>query len=124
MSKDTRILVVDDNDDIRDLYSLWLANRFDVRAAPDGDAALSSLETPADVVLLDRNMPGPSGLEVAAEIRERGAAGSILMISSDPRRFELTGSPVDRYVQKPVSREDLLSAVGSLASSPRSAIPS
>lgn len=123
MSKDARILVVDDNDDVRDLYALWLANRFDVRTAPDGEAALSSLETPVDVVMLDRNMPGPSGLAVAAEIKERGAADSIVMVSSAPQQFDLTGSPVDGYVQKPASREDLLSTVGSLVSARPSALP-
>lgn len=124
MSDEIRVLIVDDNDDIRNLYAIWLTHDFDVRTAPNGEAVLSSLETPMDLVVLDRNMPGRSGLEVATELREGGLADSILMVSSARREFELSSSPVNGYIQKPASREDVLSAVRSLASPSRSAVSS
>ena len=66
-----RILVVDDNQDVRDLVVHILnADGFHVFAAHDGAGALSILKANSvDLVLLDVMMPGMSGLEVLAEIR-------------------------------------------------------
>lgn len=72
MSQDSRrILVVDDNQDVRDLVvHILSADGFHVYSAVDGDNALAILNSnPVDLVLLDVMMPGKSGLEVLAEIR-------------------------------------------------------
>jgi DNA-binding response OmpR family regulator len=65
------VLVVDDNQDIRDLVVHFLsADGFHVFSAPSGDEALAILKSnPVNLVLLDVMMPGKSGLEVLAEIR-------------------------------------------------------
>lgn len=65
------ILVVDDNQDVRDLVVHILnADGFHVFSAPDGDNALAILKAnKVDLVLLDVMMPGKSGLEVLEEIR-------------------------------------------------------
>lgn len=70
-----RILVVEDDADIRDLLAYRLRRaRFEVVVAIDGLAALEALEkkTP-DVVLLDWMMPHMTGLEVCHELRGRAA---------------------------------------------------
>jgi two-component system phosphate regulon response regulator PhoB len=66
-----RVLVVDDNQDIRDLVVHFLsADGFHVFSASSGDEALAILKSnTVNLVLLDVMMPGKSGLEVLAEIR-------------------------------------------------------
>ncbi|CAN2228394.1 OmpR Response regulators consisting of a CheY-like receiver domain and a winged-helix DNA-binding domain [Candidatus Nanopelagicaceae bacterium] len=66
-----KILVVDDNQDIRELVMHILdADGFHVFSAADGDNALAILKTNTmDLILLDVMMPGTSGLEVLMEIR-------------------------------------------------------
>jgi DNA-binding response OmpR family regulator len=67
----SRVLVVDDNQDVRDLVlHILSADGFHVYSASDGDTALAILAAnPVDLVLLDVMMPGKSGLEVLREIR-------------------------------------------------------
>lgn len=71
MSEEKRILVVDDNQDIRDLVvHILSADGFHVFSANDGDSALAILAANhVDLVLLDVMMPGKSGLEVLDQIR-------------------------------------------------------
>lgn len=71
MSEDKRILVVDDNQDVRELVlHILSADGFHVYSASDGEAALPILASnPVDLVLLDVMMPGRSGLEILKEIR-------------------------------------------------------
>jgi putative two-component system response regulator len=66
-----RVLVVDDNQDIRDLVvHILSADGFNVFAAVDGENALAILNSnPVNLVLLDVMMPGKSGLDVLRDIR-------------------------------------------------------
>ena len=65
------VLVVDDNQDVRDLVVLFLSSAgFHVFSASNGDDALAILKSnPINLVLLDVMMPGKSGIEVLSEIR-------------------------------------------------------
>jgi two-component system alkaline phosphatase synthesis response regulator PhoP len=65
------VLVVDDNQDVRDLVvHILSADGFHVYAAPDGESALAILKSnTVDLVLLDVMMPGISGLDVLREVR-------------------------------------------------------
>ncbi len=101
------ILVVDDNQGCRDLYSIWLAERHDVETAPDGRSGLAALDDRTDLVLLDRDMPGLSGTEVAEEIEASDHDPYVAMISSMEVDFDIVESPIDDYVQKPIDRSDL-----------------
>lgn len=72
-----KILVVDDEPDIRTLLLIALRNKgYEVVTADDGDCALEIIDsanrsqTPFDVVILDWAMPRMGGLEVALKIRE------------------------------------------------------
>ena len=71
MAQGAKVLVVDDNEDVRDLVVHILnADGFHVFSASEGLSALSILKAnDIDLVLLDVMMPGMSGLEVLAEIR-------------------------------------------------------
>jgi DNA-binding response OmpR family regulator len=71
MSTGKKVLVVDDNEDVRELIiHILSADGFHVFSAHDGDSAIAVLSAnPIDLVLLDVMMPGKSGLEVLSEIR-------------------------------------------------------
>lgn len=71
MAQGAKVLVVDDNEDVRDLVVHILnADGFHVFSASEGLSALSILKAnEIDLVLLDVMMPGMSGLEVLTEIR-------------------------------------------------------
>ena len=63
-----RVLVVDDNEDVRDLLRLHLvAGGFDVEMAENGQQAIDSIASaPPDLMLTDLNMPGMDGSECTA----------------------------------------------------------
>ncbi|MFP5257715.1 MAG: sensor histidine kinase [Acidobacteriota bacterium] len=77
------VLLVDDEP----LYAALLAQRlsgrdFAVTVAADGDEALrAAASSPPDLVLLDVNLPGKSGVEVLAELKRAGFAGEALMLT-------------------------------------------
>jgi CheY-like chemotaxis protein len=66
VAKKSSVLVVDDEEALRTVLSGELANEgYDVKAAADGDEAISEVEkSPFDLVLLDIKMPRMSGFEV------------------------------------------------------------
>lgn len=79
-----RILVVDDEDDIRSMLSIVLSGEgWDVEDVPGGAEALARCETTAyDVVVLDLRMPGLSGLDVARELTARSFGGRLVLFSA------------------------------------------
>lgn len=105
------ILVVDDNADLRELYSIWLGDEHAIRTAADGSEALDTLGPGVDIVLLDRNMPGLSGSQVAHSIDERASTPYVVMVSSMEPDFDITEMPIDGYVEKPADKRDLLDIV-------------
>lgn len=101
------VLVTDDHADCRELYRHWLGDRHEVREAANGEEALERLDATVDVVLLDREMPGPSGIEVARRIAAGEYEPHVVMISSAPIDLDLAELPVHDYVRKPVDGADL-----------------
>jgi signal transduction histidine kinase len=115
---DLRILVVDDNADAAQMLALLLEERGHlVRVALDGTAALEELEGSApDVVLLDIEMPGMSGYDVARAVRADPRFADVRMIAvsgygqaRDRERSREAG--FDVHMVKPVQVETLYSEV-------------
>jgi CheY-like chemotaxis protein len=108
---------VDDNHDIADseVMLLQLAG-FDARACYSGSSALTeAADFLPDVCLLDMNMPGMDGDEVAVRLRRGGRPLVLVAVTAmtDPaghRRIQAAG--FDRHLIKPVAPHDLLAAVG------------
>jgi EAL domain-containing protein (putative c-di-GMP-specific phosphodiesterase class I) len=111
-----RILVVDDEPDMRHLMSRVLQSAgYDVRCASDGEAALQLLDTDSvDLVVTDLAMPRADGLTVLRRIRERNDELPVLLIAGEPTtdsairavRYRAT-----EYLTKPFEPETLLDAV-------------
>ena len=66
-----RILIVDDDNNIAELISLYLTKEcFDTKIVNDGESAISAVETFApDLMLLDLMLPGIDGYQVCREVR-------------------------------------------------------
>lgn len=108
------VLMVDDEKKVADAYALRLKGVAEVTVAYGGQAALETLdasETPPDVVLLDRHMPGVSGDEVLREMRDRDLDSRVIMVTAIDPELEILDLPFHDYLCKPVEREDLRAAV-------------
>jgi two-component system, OmpR family, response regulator len=126
-SQQTRILVADDDDDIRDLVTFKLAQAgFTVQTADDGTSALAAIEdNPPDLAVLDVMMPGLSGMDVLRKIRDRDRTSGVRVIlltarsrDSDVDAGFATGA--DDYIIKPFSPRELLHRVNTVLARPRS----
>lgn len=78
-----RVLVVDDEDDLRSTLERFLTIRgYQVRGARDGRAALAALATaPADLVVTDLYMPGMDGMEFLMALRTLTPRPRVLVMS-------------------------------------------
>jgi two-component system, OmpR family, KDP operon response regulator KdpE len=106
-----RILVVDDDPQIRRVLKVTLSGQgFEVDDARDGDAALEKLrEARFDLVLLDINMPGMSGLDVCRAVRGTSEIAIIMLTVRDNERdtVEALDAGADDYVTKPFKPSEL-----------------
>jgi len=112
-----RILLADDNADMRNYLQRLLADRYTVLAVPDGAAALEVARSrPPDLVLSDVMMPGLDGIELLRELRAAEATRTIPVILLSARAGEesavegLSGG-ADDYIAKPFSARELLARV-------------
>ena len=113
-----RILVVDDDPDIRELVRTLLERAgHEVAEAADGRAGLKELyATPADLVILDVTMPELDGWATLERIRDVSEV-PVLMLTARADELErvrgLTGG-ADDYVAKPFGRQELVARVQAL----------
>jgi DNA-binding NtrC family response regulator len=108
---ETTVLVVDDEPDVADAYSLRLEQEYGVRTAYGGEDALETIDGEIQVVLLDRRMPDMSGDEVLEAFRDRGYDCGVIMVTAVDPDFDIIDMPFDDYLQKPVDRETLFDAI-------------
>jgi len=105
------VLLVDDEPELLELYEMFLSAEYDVRTAEDGTEALEAIDGAVDVALLDRRMPGMTGDEVLAEIRDRGQDVRTAMLTAVEPDVDIVDMPFDDYRVKPVDRSDLIGIV-------------
>jgi DNA-binding response OmpR family regulator len=115
-SKSVRILVVDDEQDIADLYSMWLDAEHSTDVAYDGAQALDLVSESTDIIFLDRQMPGISGDEVLDRVDSREIDCRVVMVTAVDPDFDIVEMPFDDYLTKPVTREDLVETVDEMLS--------
>jgi len=97
-----RILIVDDDEDIRKLLEEYLRkNGFDAHAVADGPAMRDALAAkPASLVVLDLMLPGEDGLSLCRQLRARSQV-PVLMLTAK-------GDPVDRIIGLEMGADDYL----------------
>ena len=113
-----RVLVADDNTDMREYLSRLLRSRYAVQAVGDGAAALAAArQSPPDLVVSDVMMPGLGGMELLGALRadSRTARVPVLLLSAragQAAAVEGLAAGADDYLVKPFSAEELLARVG------------
>jgi two-component system, OmpR family, KDP operon response regulator KdpE len=110
-----KILVVDDEPQIRRVMRTTLASQgYSVAEAKSGDEALHLIPAQRpDLVLLDVNMPGRSGLETCREIRLASDVPIIMLTvrNSERDKVQALDAGADDYVVKPFGSEELLARI-------------
>jgi two-component system KDP operon response regulator KdpE len=111
----TKILIVDDEPQIRRVLRTTLTSQgYTVAEARGGDEALEQLrdERP-DLILLDVNMPGRSGLEICQEIRRTSDVPIIMLTVRNTERDKVQAldAGADDYVVKPFGSEELMARI-------------
>ena len=106
------ILVVDDDDRIRELVKQYLEeNNFLVTSAKDALDARKKLEiVKFDILILDIMMPGESGLSLTKEVKKKGSTPIILLTAKGETQDRIKGLELgaDDYLGKPFEPKELL----------------
>lgn len=111
----TRVLVVDDEENIVDLVSSYLTREgFEVDVARDGPTGLARARTfRPDVVVLDVMLPGLDGLEVLRQLRRESSAYVLMLTAKAEETDKIVGLSVgaDDYITKPFSPRELVARI-------------
>ncbi|WP_371819356.1 ATP-binding protein [Tolypothrix sp. PCC 7910] len=113
----SRILLADDNADMRDYLKRFLSDYYQVETVGDGNAALNAIrENPPDLVLTDVMMPGIDGFELLRSLRNEPKTQYIPIIllsarAGEESRIEGLAAGADDYIVKPFSAKELLARV-------------
>jgi DNA-binding response OmpR family regulator len=118
-----RVLVVEDNDDLRSLYKIALrAAGFQVTQASDGLTALRAIEADApDLVVLDLGLPLISGFEVQRELLNLPSRHILVVVITGLPAERTRGLNVSCVLHKPVMPEALVRTVADCLAGRRAA---
>ena len=110
-----KILIVDDDENIAELISLYLAKEcFDTKIVGDGESALEMIKTyQPNIMLLDTMLPGIDGYEVLREVRKSSNL-PIIMLSAKGEVFDkVLGLELgaDDYIMKPFDSKEMVARV-------------
>ena len=116
---DRKILIVDDEADIRDILQFNLENAgYNVETAASAEEALEGLADGHSLILLDVMMHGMSGFQMARLLREEknNQIPIIFLTAKDGQDDLLTGfsSGADDYIPKPFSIQEVIARVGAV----------
>jgi DNA-binding response OmpR family regulator len=112
-----RILVAEDDSDIRDIIEFKLGTAgYTVDTADDGQAAWEAFQAaPPDLAVLDIMMPRMSGIDVLRKIRESDTPGVPVLLLSAKRKADIGFDVGDTdYMAKPFSPRELLDRVNGI----------
>ena len=118
--KKFKILVIDDNDDIRDFLFEKLSSYFEVITAENGDIGINKgMEEDPDLIICDVMMPGMNGFDLTKKLKDDFATCHIPVILltayiSDEHHTEGIEAGADAYISKPFSMTHLLLQINKL----------
>ncbi len=111
----TKVLVIDDDANIRDLISMYLKKEnYDVQVAVDGQDGVSTFKTyEPDIVLLDIMMPGKDGWQVCREIREKSKKPIIMITAKGETIDKVLGLELgaDDFIVKPLDMKEVVARI-------------
>ena len=114
--KPQRILWADDEIDLLKPHIMFLRNRgYDLQTANNGrDALETAMAEPFDLIIRDENMPGLTGLETLALIKQKRPHTPVIMITKSEEENimdQAVGSKIADYLIKPVNPNQILIAI-------------
>ncbi|HNW50418.1 MAG TPA: bifunctional response regulator/alkaline phosphatase family protein [Prolixibacteraceae bacterium] len=115
-TKKTKILWVDDEIDLLKPHIIFLENKgYEVLTSTNGSDAIDMVrEQSFDIIFLDENMPGYSGLETLSKIKEINHLVPVIMITKNEEETimdEAIGSKMADYLIKPVNPNQILLSI-------------
>jgi DNA-binding response OmpR family regulator len=115
MANKQKILIVDDDENIAELISLYLTKEcFETSIVYDGESALEAVKTfQPNLILLDLMLPGIDGYQVCREVRSTSSV-PIIMLSAKGEIFDkVLGLELgaDDYIEKPFDSKELVARV-------------
>ena len=118
MAEQHHILVVDDEREMREALAEFLSLRgFRVSLAADGAALRRAMaHDPAELVLLDLNLPGEDGIELTRQLKAMGGVGIIMVTAYGESEDRVLGleTGADDYVVKPFNFRELVARIRSV----------
>lgn len=118
MTKGKQILIVDDDQEIRELLQEYMARAgFDVITAAEGRAMYSQLEhNQPDLIILDVMMPGDDGFSLCQQIRRSSQVPIIMLTAASDEADRVIGLELgaDDYIAKPFSPRELMARIKAL----------
>ena len=113
----TKVMVVDDEIDVREMLDLMMKNEgYDTEMAEDGTDFLEKIdEFNPDIVTLDVMMPGPTTVEILEKLKKKKSKPKMILltvvrIDRDEKKIFERGNVVD-YIKKPFDIDVLMDAV-------------
>jgi two-component system alkaline phosphatase synthesis response regulator PhoP len=127
MTLPATILIVDDEQSIRTVIQAYLEHEgFQVLQAETGPTALEIAATQhPDLVILDLNLPGMDGMEVAARLREQSEVFILMLTARSEEVDRVAGLRIgaDDYLTKPFSPRELTARVAAILRRRRTTVP-
>lgn len=115
MEKEIRILIIDDEQAIRNVLKMHLeSNGYKISEAIDGQSGVKKIsDFHPHLVLLDLGLPDVNGLELLKEVRKWSRVPIIILTVSDdePTKVNLLDAGADDYLTKPFGTKELLARV-------------
>ena len=116
--RDMRILIVDDDADIRE-YFVDIAMRFNIAcdAAPNGEEAMALIEGGRvyDICFVDWEMPGMNGIELSRRIKEAEGDGAVIIMISSVEWQEIENDAkdagIDKFLPKPIFPSTIIECI-------------
>ncbi|MFC0274849.1 response regulator transcription factor [Metabacillus herbersteinensis] len=109
-----KILIVDDEWNMRNLLSIYLSKDYDVVEAKDGEEAIRFVKTTElDLIILDIMMPYMNGWDVCVEVRKIKSTPILMLTARNELKDKVHGLEIgaDDYLIKPFEPEELLARV-------------
>ena len=127
MTNKQKILIVDDDENIAELISLYMTKEcFETQIVYDGESAIKAAESfSPDLILLDLMLPGIDGYQVCREIRQKSQT-PIIMLSAKGEVFDkVLGLELgaDDYIEKPFDTKELVARVKAVLRRYKAAAP-
>ena len=127
MANKQKILIVDDDENIAELISLYMTKEcFETQIVYDGESALQAADTFApDLILLDLMLPGIDGYQVCREIRQKSQTPIIILSAKGEVFDKVLGLELgaDDYMEKPFDTKELVARVKAVLRRYKAAAP-